>query len=232
MALNTRSALILYSKIYTETKEEKIHILIGMGDKGLTSIGGRREQNDKTDIDCLIREVKEETRGILDYSLIPETFSNKEECEKVSYQSCLYAFLQTSHEKLLKIKDIFQNKEAGRSVEMELSSLIVADINDLLIDIIKKRNNYQFNPVFKDMFLNMGFDELKNIRWNYLSEKLNSNDYTLSPNFDFEDIPQYVSLRLSKIPGIDHFGTCKIKDQIYYIYRQYYGQINGEHIFG
>ena len=56
----TRSAIILYSKIYNKKLEKyETYILLGNGEKGITSIGGRAKKNENKFL-CAAREAKEE----------------------------------------------------------------------------------------------------------------------------------------------------------------------------
>lgn len=226
MTSNTRSALILFSETIIDGKKN-IHILLGMGREGLTTIGGRRERGDGTDIACLIREVKEESKGILDYSLIPEYFNIKPQCEKISHNNCLYVFSQTSYSKLKEISNSFQNVNSNKTCESELISLEIVEIHDLLIDLVKNQYKFSYNKTFKEMFLNAGYDQLKGIIWNKKSKKI---IWDVNLNCDISTIPEYISLHPIQLSR-KCYGVAFSKTTNFYIYDQYYGEINGEHIF-
>lgn len=220
----TRSAIILYSKIFNSEKNIlETYILVGNGANGYTSIGGRRNKSENK-ISCLIRELKEETRNILDYSMIPEFFTSNY-CNEVVFANCSYFMVPCNYERLYEIGEDFKKTEPIETDE--LTSLDIFEIKDLIWNIIKNEAKFQVNPTFKEMFLSIGFDWLSNSHWNKEVKNLNCRDFISYTSF--LEYPQIVSLHpkhstyLKKEYGI-------IGDNLV-ISDQYYGVINNEHLF-
>lgn len=227
MTLNTRSAIIFYSEQHVCGEQKKIYALFGKGDKGITTIGGRKERTDKNDIDCLIREVKEETKGILDYSLIPEYFTLKES-ERFSFNNCLYILIKINISEMQTICEDFKKAKATKDCEKELNDLEIFNIDVLIFDLVTS-NKFVYNETFKEMFLCVGYDELKKNPWNKQSRKI-ANDL-VNLNKSYAEFPLYISLHPSDtLPG-KIYGKITMKDIIFYIYDQYYGKINNKHLF-
>jgi hypothetical protein len=179
----SRAAMILYSSV---SSERGICALFGVGANGLTTLGGRKSAHE-TWVDCLIRELIEETRGILDYSLYNEIFLT---AKNFYFDQCIYVLIETSYETLRDISLEFPRTSSSREVCNELSSLEVCLIDDLIKDMIidKKR---RYNENFLSMFLTVGYDTLKGNTWNYMSSKIDLNVVLEVP---ISQIPKVVCL--------------------------------------
>jgi 8-oxo-dGTP pyrophosphatase MutT (NUDIX family) len=153
----SRAALILYSKDSTKT-----HILLGKGKSGLTTIGGRTKPGENK-YDCMVREVKEETRGLLDYTSSKEIFMS---CETLEYDKCLYAFIETDLRTLEGIANEFPKTFSNNDDCNELSALIVVNIDELIKDMVVSKL-ISCTICFRDMFMNVGYDRLKGNFCNY-----------------------------------------------------------------
>lgn len=221
----TRSAIVLYSKIFNHKKGIfETYILIGKGSNGFTTIGGRRNKTENK-ITCLIRELKEETRNILDYSSIPEFFTTNC-CDEVVFANCSYFMVPCTYERLLEITEDFEEKPPTCLDSDELSSLNVFEIKDLIWRMVKDEK-FQINPTFEEMYLSVGFDWLSNSHWNKEAKNLNCRDFVSF--LPFSDYPPFVSLHPVNSTYVKkEYG---IISENFVISDQYYGFINNEHLF-
>ncbi len=223
MTVNTRSALILFSETIVDSKKIT-HVLLGNGSNGLTTIGGRKKLGEN-DVGCLIREISEETRNLLDYSKIPEFFNSKS-CNKISFSNCLYVFIQDTYSSLKNISEKYKTTESSTEEGNELKSLDLIDVDDLICDLIIEKTRFIYNDTFKTMFLNVGYDKLKKIEWNRQSRKIGVQ---VDLKESYSAIPEYISLHIN-----DRFLTRiygKILSNGLLISDQYYGFVRGKHLF-
>lgn len=217
----TRSAIILYSKIIRNNKIET-HILTGDGANGITSLGGRSKKGENK-YACAIRETKEETRGILDYSRIPEIFSSKN-CRELIYSNCSYFMIQVSHVVIQEVCKNFEQSE--KTTSEELKSLKVFEIEDLVWNILKNPE-FRVNQTFRDMFLSVGFDWFKGNSCNEESRFLDSKNFEVFTSLNH--FPNIISLHPINCNFVKKIHA-KIDDK-YLVSDQYYGFINGTHLF-
>lgn len=160
----SRAALILYSP--ATTGRERC-ALFGKGRSGITTLGGRIAPGE-TWLDCLVRELIEETRGILNYSLYKDIFiTAPHKC----YDQCVYVFYETTYERLVAIAQEFPLTTSTRDVCNEMCSLEVCPIDDLLRDMIVYKKQ-RYNEVFHSMFLTVGYDTLKGNTCNHITAKI------------------------------------------------------------
>lgn len=218
----SRSALLLYHIVQGD-----VYVLLGMGDgarlSGLTTIGGRPINESETEIECLVREVFEETRGLLDYSSCPEIFlMNKH----IRYDSCFYSFMEVKKSMLEKLCSDFTKTSSHKKVCNELLSLELLSSKELIRDIVESRNGcrskWTYNDTFRKMFLDVGFDTLHNNKHNYITEEIGLPVHLLSP---IDRIPSMVSLQTKKDLLKNVYGTIQrfkagitvfIGDQFYF----------------
>lgn len=165
----TRSALILYTneEIGTDGTFKSPSILVGVNQGEITTIGGRREGKETEQL-CLIREVREETKEVLDYSNCPEVLSA---AIIRKYNRCQYYFLKTSLKNLIRIREKFLVTTSDKAVSNELSSIEILDIEKLIEDLVVHKVN-SYKPDFENMFLDIGFDTIVGRRINYMSNTI------------------------------------------------------------
>jgi hypothetical protein len=218
----SRSALVLYSKIFNkENGKFETYILLGYGKNGITSIGGRKNQGE-SEIGCLIRELNEETKKILDYSRVSDFFTSNA-CKKLTHSKCSYFMVKCKYEDLFEIQRNFNKLE--KTSEDELSDLNICEISDLIHDVVK--NKIQVNKTFREMFLSVGFDWFNKSTWNKEISTLSCKDF--DTEVDYLKFPAYISLHAPSanyLPVV--YGTISKK---YLMSNQYYGFIKGEHLF-
>jgi 8-oxo-dGTP pyrophosphatase MutT (NUDIX family) len=207
-----RAALILYSK-----QGDKISMLLGDGARGLTTLGGRTKPKEHW-IDCLVREVKEETRGILDYALCKKMFLFPPSQTVIS-DNCAYVFHPVDLSVLTGVAEQFPLTSSPESVCNEMSSLKVVDIDHLIEDlVVNEIETMTCNPRFKIMFMNVGYDTLRGNTFNFITENTNI-DADLS--HQISDIPPVICLTpinhgLPVVYGFSRSHTLFITDQFYF----------------
>lgn len=233
---NCRMALILYSEIYID-KKKYVHLLLPLSILGenITTFGGGRMHSLETDIECVIREVREESRNILDYNKIFELITSTGNMSKFIFSSCVYYTMKTSLSNLIKTAKKINNSEQVQTEKDEISCVKIFEIDDLIYDMVKNENKFNFTPRFKEMFLTFGYDFFNKNFFNHETKKLGLRvEYKDS----ISKIPPIVSLHPSK-EGLDkiYFET-KIgnPEKIYgdfslYASDQYYGIVKGEKLF-
>lgn len=158
-----RTALILHA-----THSGQVFALFGKSRTGITTIGGRIGRGENW-LDCLVRELNEETRGILNYSLHKEIFLTKR-C--ICFDQCMYVFYQTTYEKLVSVSERFPLTTSVRDVCNEMLSLEVCSIDELIIDILvtqSSQRKFRYNDAFQSMFLTIGYDLLKGNTCNHIT---------------------------------------------------------------
>ena len=170
-----RAALVLYSSP-SATGNRGIHVLLGKGAHGLTTLGGRVQPRE-TWIDCLVRELIEETRGILDYSncrdmlLVSPT-------RIIEFDNCAYVFCPTTLETLGNIAKQFPETKSPHVVCNEMSSLEVVSIDNLMESLIEslitsRADRPTCAKKFESMFLTIGFDLMRGNTWNHITMNIN-----------------------------------------------------------
>jgi 8-oxo-dGTP pyrophosphatase MutT (NUDIX family) len=211
----SRAALILYTK-----EDGKTFALLGKNANGLTSLGGRSNTRE-TWIDCLVRELKEETRGILDYS----------ECKKmlqiqpgrtVITDNCAYVFYPVPMSVLRETSEKFPLTSSPNPHCNEMSSLEIVEIDSLIEDIImhettETESHILCNPTFKAMFMNIGYDVLKGNICNFFTENVGI-EFELSCRIS--DLPHTICLtpindRLPIVYGYSKSKSLFITEQFY-----------------
>lgn len=225
----TRSAIILYSKIHNLiTDKNETYILTGDGANGITSIGGRSKRNESKYV-CAAREAHEETRGVMDYTNILEIFTSNL-CTEVLHANCSYFMIQVKYEDLFNVSESFSKKDKEDSDE--LKSLVIFNIDDLIWNILKNPN-FQVNSTFKEMYTNFGHDWLSGSKFNKEIKNLDFKEFQLCEPLD--KFPPIVSIHpfFSTIPKRIYAKTYNrnIPSDRFVISNQYYGFINGEHLF-
>jgi len=182
----TRSALILFSPW---SADKSAMMLIAKNKSNcLTTIGGRKESGE-TEILCLIREVLEETKGVIDYRNYPE-FLSKAIPRK--FKNCQYYFLETSLQNLLERQKDFTKATSDRAVCNELNSLEVMSIEDLAEDFIVNKS-IPAHDEFTEMFLDIGFDTIANRRTTYFTHNIGARVDLRVPIYT---LPKLVSVSL------------------------------------
>lgn len=227
MSTTVRVALILYSEILVNN-QKKIFVLLPLSvNRCITTFGGRKKNTCETDIECLIRELTEESRGVLDYSKISELFNSNKNYTKFSHCGCLYIAIQDKYENLKRIKEIIENTKQKASESEEISAVELFDIDELIYDLAKDLDKHYYTPAFRDMFLSVGYDFFKKNLCNRETKKIGADVkyYT-----DIGKIPHYVSLHLMKNNLKNIYCEIYSKGTMY-VSDQYYGFINGEHLF-
>lgn len=155
----SRAALILYTN-----DSDTTYVLLGKGSNGLTTLGGRTQHREVW-LNCLIRELQEETRGLLDYSNHPEIFLTKP-AQIIESSNCAYVFFPSTLDSLKRIAKKFPETSSDRLVCNEMLSLEIVSVDTLIIDRITTRS-IPCAPMFETMFLNIGYDTLKGNTCNY-----------------------------------------------------------------
>jgi 8-oxo-dGTP pyrophosphatase MutT (NUDIX family) len=217
----SRSALILYcpaeprdqtAKASGMGNASKVCALFGRGRSGLTTLGGRISSGE-TWLDCLVRELIEETRGILNYSLYKEIFQT---ARNFCFDQCIYVLFETTYDVLVSIAAQFPFTTSGRDVCNEMLSLEVCPIDDLIKDMVVERKN-RYNETFQNMFLTIGYDTLKGNTCNHLVSRIDLDAEIYTP---ISRLPRVVCLTPIKkdIPIV--YGT--ILSRNLYITDQYY----------
>ena len=194
----SRIALLLYSRIIVNGKR-KTFLLIptSSATKCLTTLGGRKERGRETDIECIIREAKQESRGILNYEKIPEIFNSKI-FTKITHKDCIYFSSQIPYDEMKNISLEFKNaKQVDHEVD-EIDDLNLYDIDKLILDLNSVNSIHKYHPFFADMFLSIGYDFLKKISCNKESKKLGIEGKIYKK---ISLIPEYVSLQTELIIG-------------------------------
>lgn len=214
-----RSALILFS-----TTNHHVHLLIGVNRGSLTTIGGRRQERE-SELDCLIREVKEETKKIIDYTMCHELLSM---AIIKRYNSCYYAFLETDLPNLLEIREEFSKTTALEPECNELSSLEVVELDkfveELIVGSSKPANGFLCRAELKMMMLDVGFDIMKKRRVgnnspiNYFSSQMSVKVDLYCP---VAEVPLIISVfpfnkNLPRVYGVILMNGCYISDQFFF----------------
>ena len=119
--------------VATSISEPHVYALFGNGFKGLTSLGGRISPRE-TWLDCLVRELKEETRDILDYTYCKDIFLSSP-AQTINFDNCAYVFYPTTLETLRRISEDFPKTSSTRAVCNEMRSLEVINIDALIINL-------------------------------------------------------------------------------------------------
>jgi len=122
----------------------RVYALFGRGSAGLTSLGGRTNLHENW-LDCLVRELKEETRDVLDYSLCKDMFLTSP-TQAINFNNCAYVFYPTSLETLRGISEAFPKTSSNRSVCNEMLSLEVIDIDTLIINLVESHSPPRVSP--------------------------------------------------------------------------------------
>lgn len=222
-----RAALILYS-----IRDDGIFILLGSGANGLTTLGGRTEPSEMW-LDCLIREIKEETRGILDYSKCKKMFLSPP-TKVVIYGNCAYAFYPTEMSVLIDTAKEFLHTKSSQTVCNEMASLEIISIDELIEELVRQYNSdadtlvprIVCSPAFRSMFLDMGYDTLKGNICNFITENVSIEaDMFCKIN----ELPQMICLTPidHKLPAI--YGHSRT--QGVFITDQFYFERNGMRLF-
>lgn len=224
------SRCVLYSKIKINN-EVKIYVLLGKQalTNQITTIGGRKISARETDMECMIREMREESKGIIDYTEIMEYYMYNNR-NKIYHTTGVYYFNQADHETLEHFCDLFDKTNSTDVSSMELTSLVLLCIDDILLDINSTNSEMVYNPNFKNMFLGIGYDYLKKNICNHNVMKLGI-PIEFSKNITLSQIPEYVSFHHTNhlyLPVI--YGKTLDKEP-FYISDQYYGLIKGKHVF-
>jgi 8-oxo-dGTP pyrophosphatase MutT (NUDIX family) len=214
MEIIRRSALILYS-IERSTTSNRITIFAGVNQGELTSIGGRKEARE-SEMECLIREIKEETKDIVDYTNCPEILSTalSRKCNGF-YDVCV----ETTRERMTEIREQFLSTISGKRESNELSSLELIDLDQLIKSYILKKDPPS-RPDFKKMLLDVGYDAIVSRfdrKINYYTDKMN-----IRVNFyaKIGDLPEIVSMVMfnDNLPNV----YAKIQSNGFFITDQYY----------
>lgn len=151
-----RSALVLFST----SLNKQVHILIGINGGQYTTIGGRRKTNE-TEIGCLIREVNEETKNVIDYTDSQKLLSI---ATLRKYNDCSYYFLETDYQDLVDRREEFSKATANEPESNELTSLEVVQLEAFVEKLICQPDNVPCRTELKNMILDMGFDVMKKRR--------------------------------------------------------------------
>lgn len=225
----SRAALILYSELIINNKH-KIYLLLPTSSVTgcITTLGGRKTDKRETDIECVIREAREESRGILNYGEIPEIFTTKN-FTKLLYKECAYFIGQIPFQELKKIQKLFDATEQVNTEFDEISKLNYYDIDKLIFDLNCEKSFYKYHPSFSDMFLSVGYDFLKKITCNRETRKLGIEGKIYTK---ISSLPEYVSLQpllISDAPKL--YGEVICANNLFYIYDQYYGKFGGVNLF-
>jgi 8-oxo-dGTP pyrophosphatase MutT (NUDIX family) len=209
METTRRSALILYAE------EGGITIFAGINQGDLTTIGGRRETRE-SEMDCLIREIKEETRDIIDYTNCPEILAS---ALSRKHNGCFYVFVKTTVERMIAIREQFLKTVSERRESNELSSLELIDLKELIRNYIQNKGPPS-RPEFRNMILDIGYDTLcpPERKINHFTDKMNIRAVIHVP---IANIPHIVSLfmfneGLPNIYGITQTNNFFISDQYFF----------------
>lgn len=223
-----RSALMLYSLV-----DDKVFLLLGVNRKQLTTIGGRRQEKEN-EMDCLIREIREETKRVIDYTNCPDFLSI---ATMKRYNLCFYAFLETSHQNLQRICYEFSKATASDPESNELSSLEIINLDEFVEKAIVIGETSQHRiadgtsitarPELRRMILDIGFDVLRKKRTskteshllpiNYFSSQMSVKVELFCP---VSEVPMIVSVSpfnrdLPHVYGIVLPSGCYISDQFF-----------------
>lgn len=207
----TRSAFIAFSPW---TAERPAMILVGKNRSNcLTTIGGRKE-NGETEQLCLIREVLEETKGVINFHQYPELLSS---AIMRKYENCQYYFTETTYEVLLNVQEEFKLASSDRDVCNELNSLEVVSIETLAEDFIVNKS-IPAHPNFQNMFLDIGFDTIVKRRTTYFVKNIGAR---VDLKVAIDAIPKIVSVfptqrGLPIVYGIVIPNGIFITDQYYF----------------
>jgi len=228
----TRSALILFCVIPDPNKpsNKTIKALFGVGNKGITTIGGRSGYQEQ-EYSCLMRECEEETKELITFSLQPDFFAAHPTHKTEKFAGCLYVFMQTTENNLLNKVNEFSTAKTSKNDSDELAELVLEDIDELICDIIEYKKK-RVNPDFSEMFLSIGYDIIKGNEWNKLKAKLGIEFDNLKP---LDLIPTYVSLlpfckdeqERDLLPVIYGFNT----QRKLYLSDQFYTRVNNKYVF-
>jgi 8-oxo-dGTP pyrophosphatase MutT (NUDIX family) len=217
----TRAALVLFNKT-----DEKTHVLLGKGANGLTTLGGRTRSKESW-IDCLVREVKEETRGILDYAECKRILQLPP-AQAVAIDNCAYVFFPVELSVMKETAERFIHIRVEDEAWNEMSSIEIVDIDWLIEELVvgDALGSSVFNPTFKEMFLDIGYDVIRGNACNYITENV-AIEAEISCRIS--EIPRTICLSPinDKLPVV--YGFSKAKGL--YITDQYYMQRNGKRLF-
>ena len=225
----SRVALILFSELIINNKK-KIYLLLAKSNVSgcVTTLGGRKDREKESDIDCVIRETRQESRGILNYEKIPDIF-NQKSFVKLTFKECIYFCHQVEYKKLNEICETFRITKQVESEIDEISDLNLYDIDKLILDINSENKIHNYHPVFANMFLSIGYDFFKKITCNKESKKMGLEGKLYKQIFIN---PDYVSLQPELITNAPNlYGEVFHSGSILYIYDQYYGKFGNIHLF-
>lgn len=174
-----RCALIYYS-----IEKDLVHVLVGKSSNKLTTIGGRKKIGE-SNIDCCVREIFEETKGVIDFRACPNAINIS---KQVTYSGCKFYMIEILHETLLNITEAFKKAVGYTKESNELESLEVLEIHKLIENLIY--NNVAYKDEFKVFMIDVCYDMLCNVQHSEFIENLNSD---VKLNITISELPQKVS---------------------------------------
>lgn len=221
-----RSALILYSDLPTgvDGSERKTLILLGKGVRGLTTIGGRAVPGESW-LDCLVREVREETRGLLDYGACKNMFLSPP-ARAVVYSNCVYILYPADPRALMEVASKFLSTTSSLPDSDEMSELCVVSASNVIEELVCSPRTNIYNPLFRAMFMDVGFDALWGNNCNRFTDTLNIEVKHCSAIWHFPPI-------VCVAPFDDNFPRIYAysENEVLFVTDQYYFSRSGRRLF-
>jgi len=195
--ITNRAAVIIYTLNPHDTND--LLILVGISRYGITTIGGSKKENEQ-EIHCCIRECYEETRHIINFE---QGRALLKQAKTFKYEKCIYYLVPGCYEDMMAYCKEFLETKIDDNPDSETNEMLeirMVSANSLIKDFVMGKftdasGKYAYMSSFVSMFMDMGYDKLRNNTHNHY---VNSINMPVKLNVPLADLPAIVSVSLLK----------------------------------
>lgn len=229
MDMINRAAVIIYTPHPTDKND--MLILVGVNRFGITSIGGGKEYGEQ-EIQCTIRECKEETRDLIDFTNCKVILK---QAKTFKHNRCIYYLVPGTFETLVEICKEFpsaKHQSNDNDTSNEMDELRLISINETIKKLVcndrSTANLYQ--PKFAEMFVDIGYDRIKG---NVHNHQVLTINMPANLTCHISDLPLIVSISAInyRLPVVYGTVTDETTGATLYISQQLYYDNGNEAVF-
>lgn len=243
--VTNRAAIIIHTPNPLDAND--MLILVGVSRYGITTIGGGKKDNEQ-EIRCCIRECFEETRHLINFESARIILK---QAKTFKYEKCIYYVvpgfyedMKSNCEEFSKVRiDESPDAETNEMLELRLVSANQLIRNFVMQNYMDESNKHMYTRAFIGMFMDVGYDKLRNNSHNHYTININM---PVKLNIPLIDLPPIVSVSIMKhglpvIYGVlsnnrnDEENSDEISDSqqlpLLYISSQFYYETPTESVF-